>query len=230
MVSVVHTLIWRYKAQENSSRMKVKVCLWIKKYTHPLRVLGGVFFGAAILAGILWSFGKDIEPIAFLLGLLSSMFLASPSVAEYFLPDRKPVRHMDFDEIVLFIPTTNPLDDWHGITRELSSEYFLKEDPRLRFRVNYLEEGTHNSDFREEWANCHPNPRACSYWCELYYDGSLIDRTILVSVDGGRALLPLPEVGTNEVSEYQYLVAQIHDVLGSLDKYMKRSKLHVTAL
>lgn len=65
--------------------MKIKltpIWLWIKQYQHPLRVLGD-FFGAALIAAF-WISGFDIEPIAFALGMLSSLFLASPSVAEYF--------------------------------------------------------------------------------------------------------------------------------------------------
>jgi predicted phage tail protein len=61
----------------------IPIWLWIKQYQHSLRVFGGVF-GAALIAAFFWMSGFDIEPIAFALGMLSSLFLASPSVAEYF--------------------------------------------------------------------------------------------------------------------------------------------------
>ncbi|MGR5303135.1 hypothetical protein, partial [Vibrio alfacsensis] len=43
----------------------------------------------------------------------------------------------------------------------------------------------------------------------------------------GRSLLPAPEAGTLEVPKYNYCVAEIHDTLNTLTKYMKRSKLAV---
>lgn len=63
--------------------------LWIKEYAHALRVIGGIIFVLALISGIIWAFGADIEPIAFIFCLLSSLLFASPSVAQYILPDRK---------------------------------------------------------------------------------------------------------------------------------------------
>ncbi len=88
-----------------------KSAIWVKSYTHVFRVIGGIFFVLALISGIIWILGKEIEPIAFTLGLLSSMFFASPSVAEYVVPDRKPVRHMDFNEILEFILSSDSKKD-----------------------------------------------------------------------------------------------------------------------
>lgn len=203
------------------------IFLWIKEYKHPLRVIGGAFFVLALIAGLIWIAGKDIEPIAFVLGLLSSLFLGSPSIAEYFLPDRKPVKNMTFEEILEFIPSTDTEKDWHGISTDWISEYFLKEDPRLRFRSKFIDEGVQNDDFIESWANSHPNPKATGYWCSLYYDGAFLDRIILVAVDGGKAMLPPPDYKTGKISLYNYQVAKIHDSINNLDEYIKRSKLEV---
>ena len=204
-------------------------CLWIKSYKHPLRVFGGIFFGLALLSGVFWMCGFDIEPIAFFLGMMSSFFLASPSVAEYFLPDRKPVRHMNFDEILEFIPKTGASEDWHGVSREWASERFFKEDPRLRFRAKFIDDGVHCEDFAEDWATSYPSGKATSYWYELYYDGAFLDRFILVSVDGGRADMPLPDLQTKKISLLYYHVAKIHDASGSLDDYIRRSGLSVNS-
>ena len=204
-----------------------KIALWVKEYTHALRVLGGIFFALALIAGLFWMGGNEIEPLAFVLGLLSSLFFASPSVAEYILPNRKPVKEMTFDEILEFIPTTDPENDWYGISRDWSSERFLKEDPRLRFRAKFGEEGVQCEDFKEEWANCHPDSRATGYWYDLYYDGAFLDRIILVAVDGARAMIPPPDFKTGKIQLYNYRVAQIHDTIKSLDEYIRRSKLEV---
>lgn len=202
--------------------------LWVKEYKHPLRVLGGLFFVLAFLAGIIWVLGAEIEPIAFILGMLSSLFLASPSIAQYIVPDRKPVRDMTYEEILAFILTTDPKEDWHGASLQLASEYFLKEDPRLRFRAKHTEDGVQNENFRDEWANRHPDPNAAGYWHELYYDGNFIDRFILVAVDGARASVPPPDIETKMIEPLNYRVAQIFDVLGTLDEYIQRSGLQVS--
>lgn len=203
------------------------VLLWIKLNRHALRVVGGAFFGVAFLVGIVWIAGYEVEPIAFTFGMLSSLFLALPSVANFLIPDRKPVRHMTFEELIDFIPTTDPANDWHGLTREWSSEYFLKEDPRLRFRSKFTDDGIQNDRFTADWANCHPDKKAVGYWCDLYYDGAFIDRRILVSVDGARANLPAPALGTKVIKKADYHLAKIHDQLQTLDEYITRSKLSV---
>ncbi len=204
-----------------------KIALWIKEYAHVLRVFGGIFFVLALVAGLFWMSGKEIEPLAFVLGLMSSLFFASPSIANYFIPNRKPIRDMSFDEILDFIPNTDPKSDWYGVSRNWSSERFLKEDPRLRFRAKFGEEGVQCEDFKEEWANCHPNRNARGYWYDLYYDGAFLDRIILVAVDGAQAMLPPPEFSTNTIKIYNYRVAQIHDSHNNLDEYISRSGLEV---
>jgi len=203
------------------------VCIWIKKYHHPIRVFGGLFFALAVLSGIVWALGYEIEPIAFLFSLLSSLCLASPSIAEYFYPSRKPIRDMTFDEILQFIPTTDPEKDWEGITKEWSSERFLKEDPRLRFRVKATEDGIQNDNFKERWANRHPDPHARGYWYELFYDGAFLDRIVIVSVDGARADIPCPDINTGKIKKYNYHVAKLFDVLGTLDEYIIRCGLEL---
>ena len=211
--------------RENS--IAIKIALWIKQYTHALRVLAGIFFVFALLTGIIWIAGKDVEPVAYVFGLISSLLFASPSIAEYILPNRKPVRHMDYEEILEFIKTTNAKTDWKFIKTNWAEEAFLKEDPRLRIRVRWDDEGVHVKDFKEPWANKHPDPTANSYWYDLSYDGALIERFILVSVDGARAELPLPDRNTLEVEPLIYKVAEVFDELNTLEKYMRRSGLSV---
>ena len=224
---MLHTLIGRY---ESGGKLRIRPCikipcLWIKEYSHPIRVFGGVLFALALATGLVWIAGKDVEPVAFVLSLLSSLLFAFPSIAEYLYPDRKPVKQMSYDELLAFIPTTNYKDDWQGLSTNEASEFFLKEDPRLRLRARYSEDGIHTRDYREKWANCFLHPDASSYWHELYYDGAFIHRTILVSVDGASALLPAPDVNSNKVHDYEYAVAKIHDVSGSVDNYLERSGL-----
>jgi hypothetical protein len=205
----------------------IGIAIWIKEFAHAFRVFGGIFFVLALVTGIFWIAGNNVEPIAYVLGLISSLLFASPSIAEYVVPNRKPVRHMDYDEILEFVKTTNAKTDWKWVKTNWAEEAFLKEDPRLRIRVRWDDEGIHVRGFQESWANKHPDPTANSYWYDLSYDGALIDRFILVSVDGARAELPLPDRNTLEVEPLIYKIAQIFDGLNTLDEYMRRSGLSV---
>ena len=74
-----------------SGKLKT-ICLWVKEYAHALRVLGGIFFVLALVVGLFWAFGCDVEAAAFVIGTISTTLFASPSVAEDFLPNRKPIR------------------------------------------------------------------------------------------------------------------------------------------
>lgn len=212
------------------NRSAVKIAVWVKEYAHALRVLGGISFVLALFAGLIWIAGKDVESIAFVFGLISSFLFASPSIAEYFLPDRKPVRYMDYDEILKFIRTTNSKADWKFIKTNWAEEVFLKEDPRLRIRVRWDDEGIHVKNFKEPWANKYPDPTANSYWYDLSYDGALIERFILVSVDGAHAELPLPDRNTLKVEPLTYKVAEVFDELNTLVEYMRRSGLSVKGI
>lgn len=62
----------------------------------------------------------------------------------------------------------------------------------------------HNDNFIEEWANGFSNPKATSEYVDFFYNGILVLREIIVSVDGGRCYLPLPkqeiDTGTRTVT------------------------------
>jgi hypothetical protein len=49
-----------------------------------------------------------------------------------------------------------------------------------------------NDEFVEPWANRFPDPNASSHYIDFFFGSNLIHRGLYVSVDGGRADLPLP--------------------------------------
>jgi hypothetical protein len=127
---------------------------------------------------------------------------------------------------------SNPSTDWNRESNAVHSIASYKKDLNLRFEIKYTDDGIQNNDFKEPWANRHPDPSATGYWCDLYYSSTLVERFVLVAVDGGRAMLPLPKVGPqgvrpNEVLPFEHKIAQIHDTIGTLESYMKRSGLSV---
>jgi len=137
------------------------------------------------------------------------------------------MRAMNYEEILQFIQTTDARGDWVKIDNEWAEEAFLKEDPRLRVRTRFDDVGKHNDDFRDEWVNKFPNKRARSYWYELLNDGALIERFILVSVDGARAELPLPKLDNLQVKKLDYKIAEIFDSTNTLSDYMDMAGLSV---
>ncbi len=130
------------------------------------------------------------------------------------------------------ILSADPQDQWEKLSDSYSSLAVYKNDVNLRLIIEYSDEGIQCRNFKEEWANRHPDPHATGYWCKIYYGSSYISRSILVSVDGGRALLPVPmqkgiDEKLSEVLPFNYRIAQIFDSMKSLDQYMFRSKLTI---
>ena len=100
---------------------------------------------------------------------------------------------------------------------------FCKEDINLRIVSSLADDDIQQDDFREPWANKFPDPSARGYFYNLYYGSTLLHRFILVSVDGARASLPVPQIGTMDVTQAQWKVAEIFDGLGTLDEYAKQA-------
>ena len=209
------------------SNTAIKIAMWVKENPHSIRETAFFFFALALFFGVIWISGKDVEPIVYVLGSISTLLFTSPALARFVVSDRKPVGQMNYDEILDFITTSSAKTDWKRIKTNWAEEAFLKEDPRLRIRVRWDDAGIHDKDFNAPWAITHPGQTATSYWYDLYYDGGIIDRFILVSVDEGQAKLPLPESTTLEVDHLSFKVAQIFDEHNILDEYMRRTGLRV---
>jgi hypothetical protein len=203
----------------------------IKENSKILGVIGLVFFISTAFFGIWWivnpSYNKT-EPITFILGFCSSVFWGLPQLAEVILPNRKALRHMTYNELIEFMLATDSSSDWQEMDREVIVERFLKEDPRLRIFSKQIDEGIHLEDFREQWANNHQDPGATSYFYNVLYDGNFIHRIILVQVDGGRALLPLPDLSSMNVKQLDLKIASIFDGKNTLDDYLKRSGIIIS--
>jgi len=206
-----------------------RMSLWIKGNARIINVLAASFYALTFVSGVSWMLGADTEAVGFVIGLCASILFGLPHLAEFIVPSRKPIRDMTDDELLRFVKCSDPRIDWKGITRGRGwvSEVFLREDRRLRFRAKFIDDGIQNDDYQDEWANRHPHSKAVGYWHELYYDGNLVGRFILVAVDGGRATLPPPDWKTGKIHMLEYRIAQIHDTLGTLDEYITRSGLAV---
>lgn len=134
------------------------------------------------------------------------------------------------DNILNHVLYSNPKMDWDTDSSSWKTTFFYKLNVNLRIEVNYDEEGIQQNNFIDSWANCFLHKEATGYWCNIYFGMSRIYRTVLVSVDGGRALLPIP-TEQNELGEFlivkpfNYKVAEIFDTSESLHYYFMKSGL-----
>ena len=215
---------------EKMNKILKNFAIVIKENTKILSVIGFMFFITAVFFGILWIIlpeKNSLEPVIFVLGACSTIFFGLPQLSEFILPTRKSIRHMTYDELIQFIENTDPVNDWYSIDRELVDERFLKEDPRLRIMMKIIDDGIHTENFREEWANRHANPDAISYYYNILFDGNFIHRIILVSVDGSRVFLPMPNLQTMQAKAFDFKIAQIFNNLKLLEDYMRRSGISI---
>ena len=99
------------------------------------------------------------------------------------------------ENIEKVILSSDPANDWNYETDDVHSVTSYKKDMNLRFEIRYIDDGIQCRDFKEPWANRHPDPSATGYWCDLFYGSTRVERFILVAVDGARAMLPIPKNG-----------------------------------
>lgn len=84
--------------------------------------------------------------------------------------------------------------EFHNIEIDSHAEIFsLKSDLNISIACGI----SHNDDFIEEWANSFPDKKASSSFVDFFYCNQLVFRDIYVSVDGGRARIPLPDMEFN---------------------------------
>jgi len=121
-------------------------------------------------------------------------------------------------------------DDWEVRSIGSRTTALYANNVNLRVEINFTEEGTQCKDFKEDWANIFIKPQATGYWCDVYYGQSLIERTILVSVDDGRGLLPLPRKQNSDgefrvVNPYDYRIAELFDTQETLFRHFTQAGL-----
>lgn len=108
---------------------------------------------------------------------------------------------------------------------EYKREAIFKENDKIKIKWNDFN-GTER--FREEWATNHIDKSAYRYEYKIYNDGKMIKQISLVWVDGYRALLPIPKLGTNIVKREEYLICRIfNSSVETLNQYMLTSRLIV---
>lgn len=127
---------------------------------------------------------------------------------------------MNEEEVKTILATSNQ-DDW--TVDDESGTFAYKDDFNLQIiRDDYRE-------FNESWAVKHPDPSAYQVRYQVKYREAVIDRQYLVSVDGHRAELPMPESETVlRVKKSDVNFAKIVATgLDKVDEYLTRSGIEV---
>ncbi len=85
--------------------------------------------------------------------------------------------------------------DWERVNAPVSQpghsgSAVYKPDLRLSLEWGVAE----NHDYKEAWANRHPDPSARSYYADVLFAGAVVKRVLMVAIDGGRAHIPAPSI------------------------------------
>jgi hypothetical protein len=202
-----------------------------KVLINGFNILGFICTPATLVLAILWFLqpDKNYEPITVALGSLSIIFFGVAQVLQKRIGDnsnkKKRVDELETSGILDVVTNSIP-GDWDVNFSQDAEIAVYKNDPLLRIETRHTPEFVHNDDFHEKWANKFLDPHATSYYYHLYLGATRLKEFILVSVDGGRALLPLPKYPTNlSVEPIRYKIALIFDRFDSCDEYMKRAGL-----
>lgn len=122
---------------------------------------------------------------------------------------------------ILNILKTSSKQDWTHVTEEI---IVFNEDVNLHIEQREID---FDDVFLEPWAMNHPNKSNYRIYYDVFYNSTFIKEILLISVDGHRAELPLPDIQTNTISLDDYNEADIITNGVRLDEYIKRSGLTV---
>lgn len=219
-----------FKFFTGSRRSALIVARYYNTHTRGFFLASLICWLAAFIGTLIWLNEAAAEPWVALAGLLACLIFGGlQQFAQIYDPPGKPLSQMSSSELLSVVFGSNPKTDWRTVRDWTKRETYFESDPKLRFKSDDSEPYVEN--FAEPWAVKFPNPSAASYRYELYYDNNLIDRFILVSVDGGRCSLPMPvwsgKMYSNQVSKTDYHVATIHDDTDTVDDYLARAGLSV---
>ena len=129
---------------------------------------------------------------------------------------------MNLEEVKKILATSSQ-DEW--VVDDESGSFTYKND--LNLRIERADFDTYRP-FNEPWATKHPDSSAKAEDYTVKYGASFVDKHTLVSVDGHRAILPMPKSPNSEyVSKDEMNFAKIVDIGGRVDEYLERSNLKV---
>ena len=100
---------------------------------------------------------------------------------------------MKKSDIINTIMESDPIKDWTRLQNSSKSVIYSDLNVNLRIESSLEDSDIQCQDFKESWATKFPDKKAVGYYYNVWYANTLMFRVILVTVDGGRASLPLPD-------------------------------------
>lgn len=128
---------------------------------------------------------------------------------------------MTYNEFMQTVRNSEP-DQW--IEHDTEGVHTFRGD--LNIRIERQNSTRDNDQFHEAWAQKHADPSTSRQYYGIYYGASLVEKFMLVAVDGGRASLPLPRAQTTVIPFADYQIARVV-AENRLDEYIERSGLTV---
>ncbi|BBI32923.1 hypothetical protein [Cohnella abietis] len=117
---------------------------------------------------------------------------------------------------------TSIKNDW--IMHEEKHEMIYLRNSNIKIIWNDTDR---NYPFDEDWATNHPDSRAYKVDHSIILNGLLIEKFSLIYVDGFRALMPMPKMGTNIIPRKEYLISLLFNEQKNLHEYIRRCRLIV---
>lgn len=132
--------------------------------------------------------------------------------------DLNKISGMNYDEVENILATSKK-DDW--ISNDELGTFTYKKDLNL-----HINRSSDDREFNEPWAKNFPDKNARAVDYKVFYNNSFVDEKMLVSVDGARAVLPLPKSPDDlTVKKSNVNFASIVDTGNQFSNYMERSGL-----
>ncbi len=124
---------------------------------------------------------------------------------------------MDYNQVEVLLAESSG-DDW--IKNDELGVFTYKKDLSLR-----IERVAEDREFVEPWATKFPDKNARAIEYRVYYNNSFVDERLLVSVDGARAILPLPKSAKDLIVKKSNInFARIVNTGSLFDNYLKQSE------
>lgn len=177
-----------------------------------------IFIGILALIWNLYPNSKHLEPLIVITTVIFAAFALKKIIIK---------GNVD-EELKRTIANSHPVDDWY--TNETFSENqhiaVYRKDPAIKI-IQFTEPVVKN--FQEPWLKgLYPDPNAHSYKVSIQYNNNELIERIIISVDGGRARIPLPKSATDlTTNQFDLSICQILDGSTAYDTayYFSRTKI-----
>jgi len=134
-----------------------------------------------------------------------------------------------FDDIIEAVMDAPTDKSWETVHSPIEPPiYIFKTDVRIRIESPRHGVDREGDEFFEEWMSHLPNKSGSKSIYYLYFNSTILKKVMLVSVDGGRAEVPIPKAKDNLQikSSFDLKIAQIVDG-GQLNSYLDRLNLTI---